>query len=111
MLRTQSIPNSNVLLCLDGEDIAFVISINHTPKLWTIHIPSSDGHNAIPTCTTKICMQTYIMKVFKMLHPNIPNGAIIRDMGTFHVVHKGLATVGHMVCDDLPNQKVNIKKK
>jgi len=56
-------------------------------------------------------MQTYIMKVFKMLHPNIPNGAISRDMGTFHIVNKGLATVRHMVCDDLPNKKANIKKK
>jgi hypothetical protein len=50
-------------------------------------------------------MQTYIMKVLKMLHPNIPNGAIIRDMGTFHKVNKGFAIVGHMVCDDLLDQK------
>ncbi len=40
MLRAQNIPNSNVLLCFDGEDIAFVTSINHTPKLWTIHVLS-----------------------------------------------------------------------
>jgi hypothetical protein len=32
-------------------------------------------------------------------------------MGTFHKINKGLTTVGHMVCDDLPNKKVNIKKK
>jgi len=37
MLRAQNIPKSNILLCFDGEDIAFVASINHTPKLWTIH--------------------------------------------------------------------------
>jgi hypothetical protein len=85
MLRAQNIPNSNVLLCLDGEDIAFVASINHTPKLWTIHTPSSEWPQAIPICTRN-CMQTYIMKVFKMLHPNILNGAIISDMGTFNSV-------------------------
>ncbi len=39
------------------------------------------------------------------------NGVIIRDMGTFHRINKGLATIGHMVCDDLPNQKVNTKTK
>jgi hypothetical protein len=40
LLRVRDIPNSNVLLCLDEEDIAYVTSINHTPKVWTIHIPS-----------------------------------------------------------------------
>jgi hypothetical protein len=44
------------------------------------------------------------MKVFKMPHPNIPNGAIVKDTGTFHGVNKG-PTIGHMVCDDLHDQK------
>ncbi len=44
MLRACYIPNSNVLLWFDGEDIAFVASINHTPKVWTIHL---SGHNVI----------------------------------------------------------------
>jgi hypothetical protein len=39
VLKAQDIPNSNVLLCLDGEDIAYVASINHTPKVWIIHTP------------------------------------------------------------------------
>jgi hypothetical protein len=51
------------------------------------------------------------MKVFKMLHPHTPIGAIVRDMGTFHGVNKGLATIGHMVCDDLLNQEIDIQKK
>jgi hypothetical protein len=38
-----------------------------------------------------------------MLHLNIPNGAIVRDMGTFHGVNKHPPAVGHMVCDDLPD--------
>jgi len=29
-----------------------------------------------------------VMKVFKMLHPNIPNATIVKDMGTFHGVNK-----------------------
>jgi hypothetical protein len=36
-----------------------------------------------------------------MPHPNICDGAIVRDMGTFHGVNKGPLTVGHMVYDDL----------
>ncbi len=51
------------------------------------------------------------MKVFKMPHPNIPNGAIVKDMGTFHEVNKDPTTTGHMVCDDLHDQEANIQEK
>jgi hypothetical protein len=51
------------------------------------------------------------MKVFKMLHPNILDGAIVRDMGTFHGVNKGLPTSRHMVCDDLLDQQLGIDPK
>jgi hypothetical protein len=51
------------------------------------------------------------MKVFKMPHPNIFNGAIVTDTSTFHGVNKGPTTTGHMVCDDLHDQKVNIQEK
>jgi hypothetical protein len=41
MLRARNIPNSKCpITCHDGEDIVFVTSINHTPKVWTIHILS-----------------------------------------------------------------------
>jgi hypothetical protein len=43
VLKAWDIPNSNVLLhVIDGEDIVFVTSINDTPKVWTIHILSSE---------------------------------------------------------------------
>ncbi len=45
-----------------------------------------------------------------MLHPNIHDGAIVRDMGTFHGVNKG-PTICHMVCDDLLNQQLEIDPK
>jgi hypothetical protein len=51
------------------------------------------------------------MKVFKMPHPNIPNGAIVKDTCTFHGVNKGHITTGHMVCDDLHDQEANIQEK
>jgi hypothetical protein len=51
------------------------------------------------------------MKVFKNLHPYIPNGATIKDMGTFHGVNKGLVVARHIVCDDLSNQEINIQEK
>jgi hypothetical protein len=46
-----------------------------------------------------------------MLHPNILDGAIARDMGTFHGVNKGPTMSGHMVCDDLLDQEVDIQEK
>ncbi len=51
------------------------------------------------------------MKVFKMLHINNLDGAIVRDTGTFHGVNKGLPTSRHMVCDDLLNQQLDINPK
>jgi hypothetical protein len=111
VLKAQDIPNSNVLLCPNGEDIAYVASINHTPKVWTIHSPSSKW----PQCECPLAEQgiacKHVMKVFKMLHLNIHDGAIVRDMGTFHGLNKGLPKIGHMVCDDLPNQQLDIDPK
>ncbi len=46
-----------------------------------------------------------------MLHPNIPNCAIVRDMNTFHGVNKCPPIIGHMVCDDIPYQQPNIDSK
>ncbi len=46
-----------------------------------------------------------------MLHPNIPNGGIVRDTNTFHGVNKCPPTTRNMVCDDLPDQQPNIDPK
>jgi hypothetical protein len=44
-----------------------------------------------------------------MLHPNIPNAAIIRDTSTFHGVNKCPSSTKQMVCNDLLNQKHGIE--
>ncbi len=46
-----------------------------------------------------------------MPHPNILNGAIVRDMGTLHGVNNCPTTSGHVVCDDLHDQEANIQEK
>jgi hypothetical protein len=38
VFKARDIPYTNVMLHLDGEDIAFVASTNHPPKVWTIHV-------------------------------------------------------------------------
>jgi hypothetical protein len=111
MLNARDILDSNVLLCPYGEDIAYVTSINHTPKVWTIHSSSSEW----PQCDCSLVEQgvdyKHVMEVLKMLHPNIHDGAIVGDTGTFHGVNKGSPTIGHMVCDDLTNQQSDIDPK
>jgi hypothetical protein len=37
LLRAHDIPYTNVLLHLDGEDIAFVASTKHLGKVWIVH--------------------------------------------------------------------------
>jgi hypothetical protein len=46
-----------------------------------------------------------------MLHPNILDATIARDKDTFHGVNKGPTTSGHMVCDDLLDQEIDIQEK
>ncbi len=80
--------NCNVLLGPNGEDITFMKSTNHMPKVWTIHAPASKW----PQCDCPIIGQRFIckhvMKVLKMLHTDILDGAIIREASTLHGVHK-----------------------
>ncbi len=42
VLRARDIPNTNVMLRLDGEDIALVASTSHPLKVWIIHTPISE---------------------------------------------------------------------
>ncbi len=85
--------------------------INHTPKVWTIHILSSKW----PQCDYPLVKQgiacKHVMKAFKMPHLNIPGGAIVRDIGTFHGVNKGPLIAIHMVYDVFPNQVLDIEEK
>ena len=42
IVRAKDIPDRAVWMYPDGEDIALVASINHQPKVWTIHGPDSE---------------------------------------------------------------------
>jgi len=93
------------------EDIAFATSINHTPKVWTIHASSFEW----PQCNCPLAKQgitcKQAMKVFKMLHLNIPDNAIVRGTCTFHGVNKGPLVARQMVFYDLPNKNLTLKIK
>jgi hypothetical protein len=46
-----------------------------------------------------------------MLHLNIQDVAIVKDMGTFHGVSKDPPSIGQMVSNGFPNQKHDIENK
>ncbi len=84
VFRTCHILDTNVMLCPNGEDIALVASTNHLPKMWTIHALAYKW----PQCNCPLVAQgiicKHVMKIFKMFHPHIPNGAIVRETWTLH---------------------------
>ena len=88
IIRASAIPDTNVLICKD-EDIAYVGSVNNRPKVWTIHSPDSVWAqcNCPVAREGMICKHT--VKVFKMLHPDIHDGLIVRHAGTLHGVDRG----------------------
>jgi hypothetical protein len=51
------------------------------------------------------------MKVFKMLHLNIPDVAIVKDIDTFHGLSKGPPSIRQMVSNGLLNIKHDIENK
>jgi hypothetical protein len=103
VLRTHDILDINVKLHPDGEDIALVASTNHSPKLWTIHAPTSKW----PQCNYLVVKQgifcKHVMKIFKMFHPHILDSAIVWKIGTLHGVQRGLALDAHINSVGMPN--------
>jgi hypothetical protein len=51
------------------------------------------------------------MKIFKMLHPHISDGAIVQETGTFHEVQKGLTLNAHINSIDMHDQEVGVNGK
>ena len=66
------------------EDVANVGTMNNRPKVWTIHAADFEWHNCFVAKEGMQCKLT--IKVFKMLHPNVGNGAIVRKANTKHSV-------------------------
>lgn len=88
IIRASAIPDTNVLICKD-EDIAYVGSVNNRPKVWTIHSPDSEWAQCDCPVAREGMICKHTMKVFKMLHPDIHDGLIVRQAGTLHGVDRG----------------------
>ncbi len=93
------------MLHLHGEDIALVASTNHLLKVWTIHALAFvwPQCNCLLAITMQGIIYKHVMKIFKMFHSHIPDGAIACEIGTFHGVHRGPAMDVHINSIDMPN--------
>jgi hypothetical protein len=76
-LQARDVLDCNILISLDSKDIPFIASMNHRPKMWTIHAPNLEW----PQCDCPLAKQRiiykHIMKVFKVLHPNVSDGVVV----------------------------------
>ena len=87
IIRASTIPDTNVLICME-EDKAYVGSVNNNPKVWTIHSPDSECAQCDCPIAREGMMCKHTIKVFKILHPNIEDGVIVKEDGTLHGVHR-----------------------
>ena len=81
IIRANAIPNTNVLICAD-EDVAYVGSINNCPKVWTIYSLDSEWAQCDCPVAQEGMIYKHTVKVFKMLHPDVDDGVIFREVGT-----------------------------
>lgn len=87
IIRASAIPDTNVLICMD-EDVAYVGSVNNRPKVWTIHSPDSEWAQCDCPVAREGMICKHTIKVFKMLHPDVQDGVIVREAGTMHGVDR-----------------------
>ena len=88
IIRANDIPDTNVLICMD-EDVAYVGSLNNRPKVWTIKCPDSEWAQCDCPVASEGMICKHTIKVFKMLHPGIDDGVIVREAGTRHGTQRG----------------------
>ena len=70
------------------EGVAYVGSMNNRPKAWTIHAPTSKWAQCNCLVAKKDMICKHIVKVFKMLHPNINDGIMVLKAGTKHGMNR-----------------------
>lgn len=82
-LRAHAIPDEYIVLNPDGENIAYVASVNNLPKVWTVHSPGSEWAQCDCPVAERGDICKHVVKVFKMLHPHdLLAESTLRGMGT-----------------------------
>ena len=63
IIRASTIPNTNVLICLEN-NVAYVGSVNNRPKIWTIHSPDSEWAQCDCPIASQGMICKHVVKVF-----------------------------------------------
>lgn len=82
IMHVHFIPDNFVKLYPEGHNIAFVTSMNHYPKIWTVLDSDKDYTQCDCPVAERGNICKHIVKCFKMLHPEIQDVFIIRITGT-----------------------------
>jgi hypothetical protein len=72
-----------------------VATTNHLEKMWIVHTPTSKWSQCDCPFIAQGIICKHVMKVFEMLHPNIGDGSIVREISTLHEVARGGAVSKH----------------
>ncbi len=67
--------------------------------MWTIHALASEWPQCDCPLATQGIVCKHVMEVFKMLHPNIRDGSIVREIGALHGVAQGGVILEHNSLD------------
>jgi hypothetical protein len=84
VLRSNDIPDHLVKLFPGSQDVAQVISVNHYPDVYTILAPGEEYAQCNCSWTDQGNICKHAVKVYKMIHPKVDDGTIIRRRGTLH---------------------------
>jgi len=66
------------------EDVAYVGSVNNHPKVWTIKCLGFEWAQCNCPIAKEGMICKHTVKVFKMLHHEVHDGVIVREVGTIH---------------------------
>lgn len=84
VLRARQIPDNFVSLYPDGEDVALVGSVNNFPHVYTVVAPDKEYAQCDCPQADQGNLCKHVIKVFRLLHPDVQEGYIIRVAGTLH---------------------------
>lgn len=85
IIRAHAILDANILICPNG-DITYLGSMNNKPNMWTIYSLESKWAQCDYPIAWEDMIYKHIMKVSKMLHPDIKDGVIVREARILHCV-------------------------
>jgi hypothetical protein len=97
------------MLYLDGDDIAFMVFCNHPPKVRTMHASGFKWPQCDYPFVAQGIIYKHVIKIYKMFHPTILDGAIVQKTCAFHGVQRGSLVTNLPTLENLlPKEEHNL---